>query len=149
MYPGTDPGALWRNREWRKLLNLIDRLPFDSQLKEAQLNDPDYVASLEEARKRAETEGKKVREGHPVSEASAEVREMRRLRQEVQRLTNVVLGGLGGKPTPIRPEPLLMAGAETADKTAERKAKHDALVARMLPKKNRSGREGPSVVDPQ
>lgn len=149
MYPGTDPGALWRNREWRKLLNLIERLPFDSQLKEAQLNDPEYVASLEEARKRAETEGKRVREGHPVSEASAEVRELRRMRQEIQALRNVVLTFAGGKASPIKPEPLLMAGTNSADEARERQIKHERLAARLLPKKNRDGREGPTVVDPQ
>lgn len=41
-----DLGELWRARKWRKLLNLIDRLPRWSLFQEAKANDPEIARQL-------------------------------------------------------------------------------------------------------
>lgn len=123
---------MWRDRKWRKLLNLIDHLPFNSHLKQTQLNDPTYTESLLEAQKKAEAEGKRAPSGHLISESSPEVREMRRVRQQVEVLKGVVIAFAGGK-----------AGQPTQDQyqttlrevdTEMRKARHQDIVARMIRK---------------
>jgi hypothetical protein len=39
---------MWRDREWRKMLNLIDHLPGHSFFNEARANDPDIAKMLAE-----------------------------------------------------------------------------------------------------
>ena len=65
-YPGLpEPGVLWRQRRWRYLLNLIDRLPAHSHMHAALANDPEWarmVKQREEERKKA---GETLRRGGP------------------------------------------------------------------------------------
>lgn len=126
-------GTLWRSRQWRELLNLIDHLPFHSHFKTAQLNDPEYVATLEETRKKMESEGKKTPKGNLIHEATPEVREIRRLIARIDRLTNVVLGAVGSRPIKAEVERYIMADPGGETELERRKAVHASIVARMLP----------------
>jgi hypothetical protein len=45
-FRGIDLGELWRARQWRKLLNLIEHLPRNSFFNEARANDPEVAEYL-------------------------------------------------------------------------------------------------------
>lgn len=48
LYPGISPGALWRGRQWRYLLNLIDHLPQNTQYYHLLMQDEEHAAAVAE-----------------------------------------------------------------------------------------------------
>lgn len=98
------------------------------------MNDPGYVASLEELRKEQEAKGRRAPSGELISEATPEVRELRSLASKITRLTNVVLGFAGSKPIQDEVRKYMMANPGGSD-VDKRLAKHRAIVARVLPSK--------------
>ena len=114
-----DVAAWVRAGRWRGLLELIDGLPRSSRLREAQLNDPEYVADL------LELQGDDERPWAPaVSESTlmtdllgALIGEVRALRSEA------AVHGSGKQPRRVQPVPgprtaLEAARAERAERDA-------------------------------
>lgn len=97
------------------------------------MNDPDFVADMEEARREAERRGEKPPKGHSIRESSPEVREMRLLRQEMRNVRSTVMGIMGSKKQ-IPPVEMDYRTAVQQIQHEARKRKHEALVARMIPK---------------
>lgn len=120
--------GLWRSRQWRKLLNLIDWLPRNSAFSEAMSNDEDLAAAL---LSRPKDERSKQARRPRVSEYSPE---LERLIDVVDRLGEVMaatVAAAGGKPPKVRPQPR----PETAmDRLREqqRYLKHKRTVSRVL-----------------
>jgi hypothetical protein len=131
-YPGVDPGELWRNRKWRKLLNLINHLPRDSHFLDATAQDEEHVELLVKA-----TEGQPKKEYAPPGsqwDVRAEL-----LAQAVDKLDQVITvlvaanGGKPGKPN-MTPRPTTKFSSVEAKRLQSR---HDALVRRVLPHKRK------------
>ena len=107
---------------WRGLLELIEQLPRDSRLREAQLNDDEYAAALAEAHARQDEPdpwAPSVSETTLVSELlTMTVHELRALRSESVAIAR------GKAPRPVTPVPaprtaLAEARARVAEKFAQ------------------------------
>lgn len=127
---GADLTDLFRRRRWRKMLNMIDHLPYSSHYRQEMLNDEEFARAIMErqAKQNAPTKG-----GVPVSEYTQEVDLLRTLIVAVRALQATVSSALGGTPGQIEPPP----GPITLLKQMEndiRQAAHESLVARVLPK---------------
>ena len=140
---GLDFGDLWRRRRWATILRYIDRLPPDCWYSDAVARDPEHKKALIEAM--AEREAASDNDGPPPKPPwigwSNEVSVLTSLRDDIRQLMYVTLAVAGNKqaqpPAPLdRPEhPTEQAAAVASNRAA--KAKHKALVARMLPHKAR------------
>jgi hypothetical protein len=123
-----------RQRRWRKLLNMIDRLPYSSHYRQEMLNDPEFARAIVERQAKQNTPTKG---GIPVREYTQEVDLLRTLIVAVRALQATVSGALGGKPGRIEPPP----GPITLLRQMEndvRRAAHESLVDRVLPEKRPS-----------
>lgn len=132
-YPGIDPMALWQQRKWRKLLNLIDHLPQNTNYSQALVNDPEHAAALVKAQERA---GKQAY-SPPMSQWSQESAVLADLVDAVQHV-GWITQAANSKSTPKHPLPY------TRPKTAmdqarfeARKAKHEALANRLLRRRHK------------
>lgn len=115
---------LWRNRQWRFLLNLIDHLPVNSYFVEAQLNDEDLAARLA-GQPEGKARGPRVAEWSPLQAAIA------RLTDRMTELLVATVKMHGGNAR-LEFEPRPTTAVDRA-REAARKRKHDALVKRLLP----------------
>lgn len=133
-YSGLDPGQLWRDRRWRRLRSLIDRLPKASLYREKILNDPEMVGLLLE--REAEQEDKPKKGGVSISEYTASVSLMRDMIGELRLLRSTLIGvnSKNGTMPKVEPYPGPVTAVEQA-RFARRKSKHDSLTARVLPHK--------------
>lgn len=124
---GIDLATEWRSRRWRKLLNLIDRLPRNSQFVEAQANDEDAARALFAVVGDALPEPtERWSEWSPEREALA------RLEDRLQDLTRAVVASGGSKPGQFRPA-RRPTSAMQGLREARRVDQHRTLVARVLP----------------
>lgn len=84
----------------------------------------------------ADAQGKRGPSGHLISEATPEVRELRKVRQNVEKLIAVVMSAAGGKPGQISQDvyQTLLRDVENE----RRRTKHEQTVARMMPKGDRT-----------
>lgn len=141
-HAGVDMLELWRDRRWRTLLAIIDRLPPQSAYAVAVGEDPEHSEMLANAlAERAENEDGESK-GPSVATWTPEVDVLTALRDDVRVLTYTVRASNGDKKAqPPKPLPRPVTPLERAQKKADfgrRKAKHDSLVARMLPHKRKS-----------
>lgn len=136
MYPGIDPGALWRSREWRKLLNLIDHLPQNTWYQAAVSEDVEHQEMLLEAREAAKDNGT-PNEGPPAPSLAVWSPEVDKLAEliDVARATYaaVVKSG-GGKPKDPQPVRRPVSAMESA-RLRRKQRQHEALSARLVPKR--------------
>lgn len=134
VYPGTDPGALWRSREWRKLLNLIDHLPQNTWYQAAVSEDVEHQEMLLDAREAAEKNGT-PHDGPPSPSLaiwSPEVDKLAELIDVSRAVYAATVKAGGGKPKDPQPVPRPKSAMESA-KLRRRKREHDALVSRLVP----------------
>lgn len=132
-YPGIDPGVLWRSRQWRKLLNLIDHLPRNSFFTAAVANDDEHVEQIIAARERAGSE--QGESGPSLSEYDGVLERLDALVDATNQNTAATIAAAGAKAPRIPPQ----KRPETAfERVAHRRksAKHQQTVSRMLPKKD-------------
>lgn len=123
---------LWRQRRWRRLLSLIERLPAASHLAEAQSDDEDLARALL---------GKPQSEYRPrISEWSPVVAELNNVVDRLGELTATLVAVNGGKPPRVRPRPRPYTAIDRV-RWQMREQQHASLVARLLP--HSTGREGP------
>ncbi len=141
---GLDLGDLWRRRRWATILRYIDRLPPDCWYSGAVSRDPEHKKALIEAMAaRDAAAGDAAPPARPSWIGwSNEVNALTALRNDIRQLTYVTVLAAGSKqaqppealPTPEHPTE--RAAAIANERAA--KAKHNALVARLLPHKAQS-----------
>lgn len=147
-HAGVDMQTLWRGRRWRKLLNLIDHLPRHSYYSEAVANDPEHAKMLAKANAEREAAGEeKKKYTPPMTQWTPEVSAIADLIDSVNAM-NYTLKMVNSDPKKRAPKPpdpyarpqTALEGATKRAKFERRQAKHDALVARLLPHKAQAGK---------
>jgi hypothetical protein len=130
-FPGMDLGELWRTRQWRKLLNLIDHLPRNSFFTAAVANDDEHVEQIIAARERA---GSEEASGPSLSEYDGVLERLDALVDATNQNTAATIAAAGAKAPRIPPQQRPVTAFE---RVAHRRksAKHQSVVSRMLRKK--------------
>ena len=102
-YPGIEPADLWRARRWRRLHNLIVRLPRASHYHEAVLNDEDALKAMLENEKDDEEKD----DGPPVSEFDLHAEQNREMISLLMSIRGVLIAAnsKGGKAPKMVPPP--------------------------------------------
>lgn len=135
---GIDLGTWWRQRRWQDILNIIDHLPSHSWFSTALSLDEEYARVAAEAMAGQKQDAEPS--GPHMTTWTPEVAAIVNLTDAVRSLEHTVVAVQAGKAAGKPPEPLqrpktAMEMAVKRASFAARKAKHDALVARVLPKK--------------
>ncbi len=117
---------MWQSRRWRHLLNIIDQLPRDSAFAEALSNDEGLAEALLKMPQRPGLPTRRMREW------SAEVELLSALVDRTAELIQAVAATKGAKPKQVRWMPRPVTAIQRLRARA-RKAKHNSLVARLLP----------------
>ncbi len=117
---------MWRARRWRELLNLIDHLPRNSAYHEALVEDDDLAEVLAT---RPDVDRPPTRQ---MRDFSVEVELLSVLGDRIGELIHVVAATKGAKPKPLRPLPRPSSALQRL-RARRRRAKHDSVVARLLP----------------
>ena len=123
----------WRARRWRELLNRIDHLPRNSAFGQALAQDERLAALMIDADDSAVV----VRR---MADWSPEVELLTVLGDKISELTLTVAASAGVKPGRLQPLPRPALAVDRLRRQRSR-AKHAALVARVLPKEG-----GPHVL---
>lgn len=134
VYPGTpSPGVLWRNRQWRLLLNLIDHLPPNCHSNVALANDEEYAEMvLEQSRRERKVGGEEKKA--PAPSAVTWSPEMSAMAVMIDKLS-ILIETNSSKPKQIVPYPRPKTGFDKiADQLsmASKQATHDYLVSKMI-----------------
>jgi hypothetical protein len=119
---------MWRQRRWRKLLNVIDHLPRHSALTEAIADDEALAAVL------LESPPAKTGARRRMSEYTAEVETLSAAVDRLGELIQVVAATRGAKARRIPPAPRPVTAMDRL-RARRRIDKHYAVVARVLPHK--------------
>lgn len=107
---------------WRKLANLLDRLPLSSAYREAWSNDPEVADFLLD-----QPEPPPSRPQVPLSEYDTQTALLADVLDRLGDVIVAVVGSAGGKPPKLPPAPRPVTGVERARARRERLA-HEALV---------------------
>lgn len=140
---GVDLGALWRGREYHRLLTLIDRIPSNSYYNEALSNDPEHSEMLAKVQADAKDSVNGAEEAPkiPLTTWSPEVAALTRLIDAVKgvQYTLAAVNSEKGKaPNPPDPEPrptTLLQKFTEREERRRRQRNHETLAARLLPHK--------------
>jgi hypothetical protein len=133
---GADLTALWQARRWGHLLSLIDHLPRTSWYTEATSNDQEHAAMI--AKAIAERGDSDEAYHPPLRMWSQEAALLAEAIDAIRNVSATLVGVNGGKPSQPTPVARPTTELERAQKDAvqnRKKARHDRLVARMLPHK--------------
>jgi hypothetical protein len=128
---------MWRGRRWRKLLNLIDRLPRNSAYTEAVFLDDNVAAAILRA-----DDGKEKTARRRMSEWSAEAELLSTVADRIAELIQATYSSRGVKPPVFTPSPRPETALERA-RYHDRVRRHRELVARVLPHKHEPGGRPP------
>ena len=132
-YPGTDLGRLWRSRNCRKLLNLIDHLPQNTWYHQMISEDVEHAVMLLRAREDAEKRGVQPPPSGPSLRSwSPEVDVMTRVLDAVNNVAYATIKAAGGKGKPPKSSPRPPTAMEKA-RLKIKAERHAILRARMLP----------------
>ena len=118
---------LWRSRQWRLLLNLIDHLPADSHTTAVLLNDREYVDMVMEERKRRERAGEKLSSRPSLASWTQEASI---LAVVVDRLAALIESN-SASPKAVRPYARPETAFEAYDRDDQQRV-HDKLVAGLI-----------------
>lgn len=118
-----DLGTEWRARRWRKLLNIIDRLPRDSAYMEAIANDDAIADRIVEMDAPAPT-------GPRLSDWSPEVEALYSLVDRVTELIHLTASAHGAKPSKPKYAPRPVTALDRA-RQRRKQRRHRELVARV------------------
>lgn len=127
-YAGTSPGALWRGRQWRYLLNLIDHLPQNTQYYHQLMQDEEHAAAVADWKAKHPEEKD---DSPPWSTWSPEVELLTRIEDQLKIVANRVVAAQGGK----APKPEFASRPKSAIQKAilrNRWKQHDALKAKLI-----------------
>lgn len=130
---------LWWSKQWRRLLNLIVRLPRASHFYQAMSLDEEHVAMILSSRQHDEQEQKGAVVAPPMSEYTSTVERLDRVIDALGGLTTAVLAAGGAKKLPkVQPQPRPETAFENV-KMRQQWEKHRAVVARVLPNRTSDG----------
>lgn len=143
-----DLGEMWRSRRWNTLLAYIDRLPRWSLYHEAVANDPEHAEMVATAMAESgDRDDSGTLSGPPLSTWTPEVEAIVKLTDAVKGLYAVIPMSQGAKnvkqPDPEPRPKTLLEQARRRGEYQRRKAKHDALAARLLPHKRPTSDDSP------
>lgn len=136
-----DLGDLWRARRWTLLLDILDRLPAHSQYASTVSMDKEHAAMLAEQLAAQDDDPEAEKSGPSLAGWSQEVAAITNVFDAVRQVqhTLIAVNAEKGKvPDPPKPAPRPSTPLEAAMKSAafrRRQARHEALVARVLPQK--------------
>lgn len=143
VHAGLDLGDEWRARRWQRLVDVIDRLPGHSHFSAAIANDEEHAEmAAKAAADRGETRpGAKEDTGPPLTSWTPEVAALTQVLDAVNQVRYAVIAVQAGKKAGDPPKPARrpQTALERAFRKAEyvrRQTAHEALVARVLPKKS-------------
>lgn len=146
VHAGVDLGDLWRARRWTHLLDLLDHLPGHSWYAASVTMDEEHAKMMAEAIAAREKSGEKGQDTGPALTGwTPEVSALTNLLDAVHGVTHAIVAvnsPKGKSPEAPKPAPRPVTPLERALRGAEyrrKKAKHESLVARMLPHKAKSG----------
>jgi hypothetical protein len=123
MLRGIDLGVEWRERRWRRLLALVERLPADSHLAEAMATDEELAAEL--------SDGEQPRQATPrISEWSAVRSDLAALYDRMGTVYQAIVASAGKKPPRLQPYPRPVTAGQRAQSRG-RAERHKARVARF------------------
>ena len=134
MYPGIDPGALWRSRQWRKLLNLIDHLPQNTWYQAAVSMDEEHAEMVLEAQAQARKSGQPD-PGPPAPSLatwSPEVDMTSRAVNALKEIAYILMKANNGSPKEPKPVPRPTNAMEVA-RLRRKQRDHESLKSRLLP----------------
>lgn len=143
-YPNEDVGVLWRSRRWRRLLNLIDKLPRNTHYHQAVLADPEHLAMLDRVRAKGDPGPAPL---PPLATWSAEVDKLADVIDAIKHLEDTQIRLKTSKadqgkikapnwtPRPGRETPV----EDIALSQQEKDRRHRALVGQLLPHKAQPG----------
>lgn len=123
---------MWATRRWRRLLNLIDRLPVSSRFVEAQANDEEFARAAVEMHDGGDDEP----EGPRLSEWDPTRAELAVIADRLGEVVAVLIAANGGTAVQIPPRPRPVTAFDRA-RGDSRKHRHLALVTRLLPPEGR------------
>lgn len=129
IYPNTDPIQLWQERRWRKLLNLIDRLPLNSCFMDEMANDEELAKSQPEPDGDGKPPPPRLRDWSP------EVNAIALLADRVITLIQATIAAQGGKPPtlPYMDRPVTAAERIARKREQEKLMKnHEKFKSRLL-----------------
>lgn len=140
---GLDLGTMFRARQWRRLLNMIDHLPRNSWYTETMSNDEEHAKLLSEAmaKRNSSEEGEAARgTGHPPMRVwTQESSMLAEILDGIRNLTYTLRAVNGDKTAkPPVPTPRPITALEVQARRArhnERQRRHETLVGRLLPHK--------------
>ncbi len=140
VYTHFDLGELWRARRWTLLLDVLDRLPGHSQYAAAVAMDEEHAKLMAESLAAREADPDAKSSGPSLTTWTPEVAMLTNILDAVRGVQHAVVAVQAGKkaPPPPEPSPRPRTPLEAALRRAEynrRKAKHESLVARVLPHK--------------
>lgn len=143
VFAQQDLGALWRARRWTLMLDILDRLPGHSWYSATVSMDEEHAKMMADAlTARAEKTGESTdSRGPSLTTWTPEVAMGANVVDAVRSVAHAVVAVQSGKnaPEPPKPMPRPKTPLESAMKLAEhrrKKAKHESLVARLLPHKS-------------
>lgn len=136
---GADLGELWRSRQWRKLLNFIDRLPGYGHFGDAVANDDEHAELLA----KAELERGENKDYHPPLRGwTPELAALNNVINAVNAVAYTIRAVKAEKPGQAGQPPEPMPTPRTALDRARENAKwrkrwenHRSIVAKVLPHK--------------
>lgn len=136
----VDLGALWRARRWTMLLDIIDHLPAHSWYAATVSMDEEHAKMMAEAiAEQGSSSGES--KGPSLTTWTPEVAMLTNIYDAVRGVQHAVVAvqsAKGKAPEAPKPAPRPVTPLERAIKIAEnsrRRAKHESLVARVLPHK--------------
>lgn len=143
VHAGLDLGEEWRERRWRRLLDVIDRLPGHSHFSAAISNDEEHAAMVAKAAaERGETKpGESKNDGPALTTWTPEVAVLTQVLDAVNRVAYTVAavqapkGKAGDPPKPAKRPVTALERAYRLAEHNRRQAAHESLVARVLPHK--------------
>lgn len=137
-----DLGTLWRERRWTLLLDILDRLPGHSWYSATVSMDEEHAKMMAEAIAERRAVGSEDDDdgGPPLTAWTPEVAAMTNVLDAVRGVQHAIIAvnADGQVPEAPKPAPRPQTPLERALKRVDyesRKARHEALVARLLPHK--------------
>ncbi len=123
-----DLATEWRSRRWRRLLNIIDRLPRDSAYMEAVADDEEVAEQM--LRRRDSGEDKQPR--RRLSDWSPTVEILTTIVDRIGELTQVAAALGGARPSKLPRGPYPVTAFDRV-RNRRRVDNHRSLVSRVLP----------------
>lgn len=140
-----DLGEMWRDRRWQTLMDAIDRLPAHSHYSAAMANDEEYAKIVADAHAQRKAAGNEPEDKGPALTGwTPEVAALTQVLDAVNQVRYAVVAVQAGKkagepPKPARRPVTALERAMRAAEYTRRKAAHESLVARVLPKVRQPG----------